>query len=156
MRATILAVTGKQPAWLVDAIEEYAKRLRPRIRTDLIDLKAESRSAGRTTEAILQAEADRIRARLPQPCRLIALDERGELWSTQKLSREIADWKRTGEHVVFLIGGPDGLDPGFREAIRLQLALSRFTLPHGLAKLLLVEQLYRASSLLDGHPYHRE
>jgi 23S rRNA (pseudouridine1915-N3)-methyltransferase len=156
MRVTVLSVTGKQPAWLVEAIDEYAKRLKPRMKVDFIDLKAEARSTGKTTETILKTEATRIAERLPPPCRWIALDERGRLPTTQELSATIADWRRSGDHIALLIGGPDGLDASIKQRAESIWALSKLTLPHGLAKLLLVEQLYRACSLLEGHPYHRE
>jgi 23S rRNA (pseudouridine1915-N3)-methyltransferase len=156
MRITILAVTGKQPAWLVTAIEDYARRLRSRAKVELIDLKAEPRSSGKTVEAILKAEAERLNSRLPPTSRCIALDERGRSRSTHDLARDIATWQQAGEHVVFLIGGPDGLAEGLKRRAEAQWSLSPLTLPHGLAKLILVEQLYRACTLLEGHPYHRE
>jgi 23S rRNA (pseudouridine1915-N3)-methyltransferase len=155
MRMTLLAVTGKQPRWLDDAVEEYAKRLRPLLRVDFVDLKAASRSQGRPTEAILLAEHKLISAQIPAGAHVIALDERGASRTTERLSRDIAGWRQSGEHLVFVIGGPDGLASDFKASARETWALSQLTLPHGLAKLILVEQLYRAASLLEGHPYHR-
>lgn len=156
MRILILAVTGKQPGWVTAGVEEYAKRLRSSCKLDIVDLKAESRSQGRPTNVILDAEAARILDRIPSGSHVIALDEHGEQWTTQQLATQLGRWKHGGETIVLLIGGPDGLAPTIKDRARSLWALSSLTLPHGLAKVLLVEQLYRAASLLEGHPYHRE
>jgi 23S rRNA (pseudouridine1915-N3)-methyltransferase len=156
MRILVLCVTGKQPAWVLAGVEEYAKRLRAQFKVEFVDLKAEPRSQGRPTGVILDAEAARIIDRIPSGANVIALDERGEQRTTQQLAKLIGQWKQGGETVVLIIGGPDGLAPTVKARARSLWALSSLTLPHGLAKVLLVEQLYRAASLLDGHPYHRE
>src|SRR5215510_3007028 len=98
MRITILSVSGKQPSWLAEALEEFAKRLKGKIRLEFVDLKAESRSSGRPVEAILKAEAETLRSRLPRPCLCIALDERGAHKSTRELADAIEAWKRAGTH----------------------------------------------------------
>ncbi len=156
MRIIILAVTGKQPAWVQAGVEEYAKRLRAQFKLELIDLKAEARSQGRPVNVLLDAEAARIFDRIPTGAHVIALDERGEQRTTQQLATQIGRWKHGGETIVLVIGGPDGLAPSVKDRARSLWALSELTLPHQLAKILLVEALYRAASLLDGHPYHRE
>jgi 23S rRNA (pseudouridine1915-N3)-methyltransferase len=156
MRILILAVTGKQPQWVLAGAEEYAKRLRAHVRLDLVDLKAEPRSQGRPINVLLDAEAARLFDRIPGGSHVIALDERGEQRTTQQLATQIGRWKHAGETLVFIIGGPDGLAQSVKDRARSLWALSSLTLPHGLAKVLLVEQLYRAASLLEGHPYHRE
>jgi 23S rRNA (pseudouridine1915-N3)-methyltransferase len=156
MRILILSVTGKQPAWVTAGVEEYAKRLRAQFKLEIVDLKAEPRSQGRPTNVILDAEAARILGRIPSGANVIALDERGEQRTTQGLATLLGKWKQGGETIVLLLGGPDGLSLGIKDRARSLWALSSLTLPHGLAKVLLVEQLYRAASLLDGHPYHRE
>jgi 23S rRNA (pseudouridine1915-N3)-methyltransferase len=156
MRILILAVTGKQPGWVTDAASEYAKRLRGYCRLEIVDLKAESRTQGRTVTALLEAEAERLLARIPPAANVIALDERGESFTTQELAATLGKWKQSGEAVVLVIGGPDGLADAVKRRARKTWALSSLTLPHGLAKVLLLEQLYRAASLLEGHPYHRE
>jgi 23S rRNA (pseudouridine1915-N3)-methyltransferase len=156
MRITILSVSGKQPEWLMQAVDEFAKRLKAKVRVEFVDLKAEPRSIGRPVDTILKAEADRLSTRLPRPCRRIVLDERGTQKSTRQLAEELEIWKREGTHTVFVIGGPDGLDSDFKKSADQTWALSKLTLPHGLARLILIEQIYRANSLLEGHPYHRE
>ncbi|HVJ86211.1 MAG TPA: 23S rRNA (pseudouridine(1915)-N(3))-methyltransferase RlmH [Caulifigura sp.] len=156
MRIVIVAVTGKQPSWVSAGVEEYAKRLRAQFKVDLVDLKAEPRSQGRPTNVLLDAEASRVFDRIPTGSHVIALDEHGEQRTTQQLATTIGKWKHGGETIVLIIGGPDGLAQSVKARARSLWALSSLTLPHGLAKVLLVEQLYRAASLLDGHPYHRE
>jgi 23S rRNA (pseudouridine1915-N3)-methyltransferase len=156
MQITILSISGKQPAWLSEAVDEFVKRLKGKIRIEMVDLKAEPRSNGRPIAAILKAEAERLRARLPTPGLCVALDERGAQKSTRDLATAIDGWKRQGTHAAIVIGGPDGLDADFKTEARHLWALSRLTLPHGLARLVLIEQIYRAISLLEGHPYHRE
>lgn len=156
MRVTIFTVTGKQPAWLLEGVEDFVRRLKARIRVDVVDLKAESRTGQKPIEILRKLESERVLARLPQPCRCIVLDERGSARTTRQLAEQIGEWKRTGEHIVFVIGGPDGHDESIRSRADQLWSLSKLTLPHGLAKLMLVEQLYRACSLLEGHPYHRE
>lgn len=156
MRILILAVTGKQPAWIQAGVEEYAKRLQSHFKVEIVDLKAEPRSQGRPINVILDAEAARILDRIPSGSNVVALDERGEQRTTQGVAALIDKWKHGAETIVLLIGGPDGLSPAIKERARSLWALSSLTLPHGLAKVLLVEQLYRAASLSVGHPYHRE
>jgi 23S rRNA (pseudouridine1915-N3)-methyltransferase len=156
MRLTVLTVTGKQPAWLVTAVDEFSRRLKPRARLDIVDLKAESRSGQRPIDQLRKQEAERVLDRLPKPCRCVVLDERGEMLATRKVADRIGVWQRTGEHVAFVIGGPDGHDDLIRSRADELWSLSRLTLPHGLAKLVLLEQLYRACTLLEGHPYHRD
>ncbi len=156
MRILIMAVTGKQPGWIQAGVEEYAKRMRGAFKVEFVDLKAEPRSQGRPVSVLLDAEAARILDRIPAGANVIVLDERGPQWTTQQLAVQIGKWKQAGETVVLVIGGPDGLSPAIKQRARSMWALSALTLPHGLAKVLLAEQLYRAASLLEGHPYHRE
>ena len=101
------------------------------------------------------AEAQRLRAALPPGSNLVALDERGKDWTTQQLADQLGRWRDQGESVAVAIGGPDGLDEQFKRGARLQIRLSSMTLPHALARVVLVEQLYRAWSILARHPYHR-
>jgi len=105
---------------------------------------------------VLAAEARRIREAMPSPCRLAVLDERGDDLTTLKFAQRLEHWMQDGRNTVLLIGGADGIDEGLKCAAEDCLRLSSLTLPHGLARLLLCEQLYRASSVLKNHPYHRE
>lgn len=124
--------------------------------TALETVRPEPRSAGKPVERMLALEAARVRERLPRGAQLVALDERGGELSTAQFAAQLRRWIDDGATTAFAIGGPDGLDPALRREAVLQLRLSAFTLPHALAQVVLCEQLYRAASLLGGHPYHRE
>ena len=143
------------PPWIAAAFEEYAKRMPHEAAIELIEIKPEKRGSGKTSEQLLMAEGARIRAAIPARCRIVAMDERGSQWTTSMLADSIAKWMENGGDTAFLIGGADGLDPGIKRSADEVLALSALTLPHGLVRVLLVEQLYRALSLIKGHPYHR-
>lgn len=105
---------------------------------------------------LLEAEAGRVRGALPRGARLVALDERGRDLTSAQFAAQLRTWADERAPTAFVIGGPDGLEARLKEEATLQLRLSAFTLPHALAQVLLCEQLYRAASLLAGHPYHRE
>ena len=156
MRVTILSVGHKMPAWIQDGFQEYVKRMPPEIRVELTELKPEERGAGRSTERAKSLEGERILAALPAGATLLALDERGKAVSTQGLSVMLSGWMRDGSHPAFVIGGADGLSDAVRNRADKIVSLSALTLPHGLARVLLAEQLYRAWSILARHPYHRE
>jgi len=144
------------PSWVSDAYRDYAKRMPPGTSLELVEIKAEARSTGKTVAQMLAAEAARIRAALPKGARVIALDERGKDLTTCGLAVQLEAWMQERGALAFLIGGADGLDAALKKSASMQLRLSALTLPHGLARVLLAEQLYRALSIIGGHPYHRE
>jgi 23S rRNA (pseudouridine1915-N3)-methyltransferase len=154
MKLTIVAVGQRQPPWVDQAVGDYLDRFPADFEVRLVEVKPEART-GQPTERILGAEAQRLSAAVAQATLVVALDERGKDWTTTQLADQLAAWRDASERVAFVIGGPDGLDPGFKRAARLQLRLSSLTLPHALARVLLAEQLYRAWSILARHPYHR-
>ncbi|MBI5911246.1 MAG: 23S rRNA (pseudouridine(1915)-N(3))-methyltransferase RlmH [Betaproteobacteria bacterium] len=156
MKLVVVAVGTCMPSWVVDGYREYAKRMPPGTALELVEIKPEARTSGKTVAQMLAAEAGRIRAALPKGGRVIALDERGKDLSTTGLALQLEAWMRERGPVVFLIGGADGLDAALKKTAAMQLRLSGMTLPHGLARVLLAEQLYRALSIIGGHPYHRE
>jgi len=156
LKFVVIAVGTRMPSWVSDGCREYAKRMPPGTALDLIEIKAEARTSGKTVAQLLAAEAQRIRAALPKGGRVVALDERGKDLSTCGLAVQIEAWKQEGGPVVFLIGSADGLDAALKKSCAMQLRVSGMTLPHGLARVLLAEQLYRALSIIGGHPYHRE
>ena len=156
MRVTILAIGHKMPAWIEEGFREYTKRMPPEARVELVELKPEERGAGRATQKAKADEGARIVGAVPEGATLIALDERGKAVSTQGLSVMLAEWMRDGTHPVFAIGGADGLSEEVKERAAKLFSLSALTLPHGLARVVLAEQLYRAWSILARHPYHRE
>jgi 23S rRNA (pseudouridine1915-N3)-methyltransferase len=156
MRLVIAAVGQRQPAWARDAYVEFAKRFPTDCRLELIEVKAEPRNSGKTAAQMMAAEAARLSAATPQRARRVTLDERGTRVTTAQLAARLSVWRDDGRDVVLWIGGPDGLDAGLRSSADESLRLSDLTLPHALARVLLAEALYRAWSMLAGHPYHRE
>ena len=156
MKLMVIAVGTRMPSWVADGFREYAKRMPPGTTLALVEVKPEARSSGKTVAQLIAAEALRIRAALPKGGRVIALDERGKEMSTCGLAVQLEAWAQERGPLVFLIGGADGLDPSLKKSAVMQLRLSAMTLPHGLARVLLAEQLYRALSIIGGHPYHRE
>jgi 23S rRNA (pseudouridine1915-N3)-methyltransferase len=143
------------PAWVADGYADYAKRIPRDYALDLVELKPEPRDRGKPVARILASEAMRIRAAC-EGFRVIALDERGKSWSTRDLADRLARWRDDAQDAAFVIGSADGLDAALKSDARDVVALSSLTLPHALVRVLLAEQLYRAVSLLAGHPYHRE
>ncbi len=155
MKVRLLTVSHRQPSWVTDGCAEYERRLPREWGFQLVEVKPEARTSGATKERVQAAEGERLRAALPKGCRTIALDERGDAWTTVELARRLERWMQEGRDVAFVVGGADGLDPAFRAAAERSISLSALTLPHGLVRVLLVEQLWRAASILQGHPYHR-
>lgn len=155
MRLTIVAVGQKVPDWAQTAYDDYAKRFPPELKVELKAVKTEPR-ASKTLETLLAAERQRIEAAIPKGTRIVALDERGTAVTTVALSARLTGWQLGGDDVAIVIGGPDGLDPGFKQAAHERLRLSDLTLPHAMVRVLLIEQLYRAWSITVNHPYHRE
>ena len=155
MRLFILAVGHKMPGWIETAFTEYAKRMPPELRIELKEIKPEQRSQSRTAETVMAAEAQRIDAALPRGCRLVCLDERGQDLTTMRLAQSLTGWQQDGRDVAFVIGGADGLDPALKARADTLIRLSSLTLPHGMVRVLLAEQLYRAWSINANHPYHR-
>jgi 23S rRNA (pseudouridine1915-N3)-methyltransferase len=156
MRITVLSVGHKMPAWIAQGWAAYAKRLPPEIRLELVELKPEERTAGKTVDKAKALEGERVLAALPGGATLLALDERGRTVTTQGIAVMLAGWMRDGTHPAFAIGGADGHADAVRDKAAKLISLSALTLPHGLVRVLLAEQLYRAHTILAGHPYHRE
>lgn len=156
MKLIVAAVGTRLPDWMNAGYAEYAKRMPRELPLELVEIKPEPRTTGKTVPAMMAAEAKRIEAALPPRCHRIALDERGETLDTQALAQRLGQWQEGGADVAFLIGGPDGLDPALKQGAHEKLRLSALTLPHGLARVVLAEALYRAHSLRCGHPYHRD
>lgn len=142
------------PAWVSAGFDDYVRRLPRDWALELVELKPESRSRGKSTAGLLEAEAKRIAA-ATSGWTLAALDEHGEPWSTNRFAEELARWRESGCRVAFAIGSADGLHGGVKTSAASVVSLSPLTLPHGLARIILAEQIYRSSSLLSGHPYHR-
>ena len=155
MRLTIVAVGLKVPDWAQTAYDDYAKRFPPDIRVELKAVKTEPR-ASKTLDNLLLAEKIRIEAAVARGTHIVALDERGTSVTTVALAERLKAWQLSGDDVAIVIGGPDGLEAGFKKAAHERLRLSDLTLPHAMVRVLLIEQLYRAWSITINHPYHRE
>ena len=155
MKIFILALGHKMPAWVSAGVEEYTKRMPPEARIEILELKPEDRRA-KTTERVLALEAGRILAAIPKGASPIVCDERGKALTTPILSGWLDGWMREGISPCFVIGSADGLAPELKAIAAQTIALSGCVLPHGMVRVLLAEQIYRAWSLLHNHPYHRE
>ncbi len=156
MHITVLAVGTKMPHWVDEAVAEYAKRFGRDIHYSLKEIKPEKRGAGVTAAQGMAAEEKRILEALPAQAWVVVLDERGKAPTSLELAGYLKEWQLNGEHVCFIIGGADGMTDRLKQQARLMLRLSSLTLPHGMVRVLLTEQLYRAFSILNNHPYHRE
>jgi 23S rRNA (pseudouridine1915-N3)-methyltransferase len=151
----IVAVGQRVPDWAQTAWDDYAKRFPPEIRVELKAVKTEPRGS-KTLDTLYAAERARIEAAIPKGARVVVLDERGTSLTTLALASRLTDWQLGGGDVALVIGGPDGIEPAFRQAAHERIRLSDLTLPHAFARVLLIEQLYRAWSVNANHPYHRE
>ncbi|WP_311221155.1 MULTISPECIES: 23S rRNA (pseudouridine(1915)-N(3))-methyltransferase RlmH [unclassified Acidovorax] len=155
MKLLIVAVGQRVPDWAQTAYDDYAKRFPPELKVELKAVKTEPRSS-KTLETLYAAERERIESAIPRGMRVVVLDERGTNLTTKALAQRLKDWQLSGDDVALVIGGPDGLEPAFRQAAHERIRLSDLTLPHAMVRVLLIEQLYRAWSVNAGHPYHRE
>jgi 23S rRNA (pseudouridine1915-N3)-methyltransferase len=155
MKLWVVAVGQRVPDWAQTAWDDYAKRFPPELRVELKAVKTEPRGS-KTLDTLYAAERERIEAAIPRGCRIVALDERGTQLSTVALAGKLKHWQLEADDVALVIGGPDGLDPAFKQAAHERIRLSDLTLPHAMVRVLLVEQLYRAWSINANHPYHRE
>lgn len=156
MHLRLLAVGDRQPAWVDDAFGLYAGRLPRewRFRLDAVAVAKRSRNA--PAELAIDTEARQLLGRIARDERLILLDERGKALASRELADKLMAWQNDGRNLAFVIGGPDGVAGAVRERADFTWSLSPLTLPHGLARVLLAEQLYRAWTMNTGHPYHRQ
>ena len=155
MRVRVIAIGTRMPTWVRSACDEYLRRLRGGLAVALTEIEPATRRAGGAGQAVAR-EGERLLAALLPSDHVIVLDEHGRELTTRELAAWLGGRMQQGEDLAFLIGGPDGLAAGVRSRSDLTLALSRLTLPHALARVLLCEQLYRAHCILANHPYHRD
>ena len=155
MKVRVVALGHRMPAWVTAGFDEYAKRLPREWALESVDLKPAARDRGRTVARMLASEAARI-ATACAGYRIVALDERGSPWTTQEFATRLRRWQASGDDVAFVIGSADGLSADVKSNAAAVIAVSAMTLPHGLVRVVLAEQLYRAHSVLTGHPYHRD
>ena len=156
MRLRVIAVGTRMPRWVDEAFEDYARRLRRPWGLTLTQVAPAYRAGGpKAAQAARTAEARRILALLSVRDCIVPLDERAAEPTTLELVQWLGQRRAAGQDLAFIIGGPDGLDEEILSGAHFRWSLSRLTLPHGLARVVLVEQLYRAVTVLAGHPYHR-
>ena len=156
MKLHLIAVGHKMPGWIEAGYDDYARRMPPDMPLMLAEIKPGHRAAGGDGVRARQLEAERIRAALPAGCVPVVLDERGSQVTTRELAAWLQGWMAEGVSPAFVIGGADGLDDSIKARAGKLLGLSKLTLPHALARVMLAEQLYRAVCIIKGHPYHRE
>jgi 23S rRNA (pseudouridine1915-N3)-methyltransferase len=155
VKLLIVAVGQRMPDWAQSAYDDYSKRFPPELKIEVRAVKTEPRGS-KTLETLHAAERERIVQAIPRGARTVVLDERGTALTTMALAGRLQQWQLEGDDVALVIGGPDGLEPAFRQSAQERIRLSDLTLPHAFARVLLIEQLYRAWSVNAGHPYHRE
>lgn len=155
MRLKLLAVGTRMPVWVEQGIGEYRKRLPRDFSLEVIEIAAGARGKNADIARAVTSEGERMRERLKGHEHLVALEVGGKAWSTEQLAEQVDGWRLAGRDVALLVGGPDGIEPGLSASADQRWSLSPLTLPHPLVRLLLAEQLYRAWTLLVGHPYHR-
>jgi 23S rRNA (pseudouridine1915-N3)-methyltransferase len=155
MKLLIVAVGQRVPDWAQTAWDEYAKRFPFELKVELKAVKTEPRGS-KSLETLYAAERQRIEEAIPKSSRIVVLDERGTSLTTKALASRLQNWQIESDDVALVIGGPDGIDPALRQAAHERIRLSDMTLPHAMARVLLIEQLYRAWSINANHPYHRE
>lgn len=144
------------PAWVQQAWHEFAKRLPRECSLELHEIKPEARTHNKNIEQIMRAEAKRIDGAIDSRQWRVVLDEHGKDISTKDLASNLRNWLGLGQDIAIVIGGPDGLDKDFKKTAQQTIRLSSLTLPHPMVRVLLAEQIYRAWSIINNHPYHRE
>jgi 23S rRNA (pseudouridine1915-N3)-methyltransferase len=154
MKLRILAVGHKMPAWVEQGCAEYLKRMPREAAVELVEIKPDKRAAGKGGDQVREAEAERLLEAAGRDY-LIVLDEHGKEPTTLQLAERMQQWMQDGRDVALVIGGADGLHQKVLQAADWQWSLSRLTLPHGMVRVMLAEQLYRAWSVINNHPYHR-
>ena len=155
MRIAVISASGKQPDWIRAGFEDYAKRLSGPVSLSLTEVPLPRRTRGSVVSRLIETEGQRMLAAVPAGARVVALEERGSSLQTADLARRLQGWIDAGAPVALLVGGPDGLAPACLGRADERWSLSPLTLPHGLVRIIVAEALYRACSVLRGHPYHR-
>jgi 23S rRNA (pseudouridine1915-N3)-methyltransferase len=156
MRITLISVSSKQPDWVRNGYDEYARRLRGSVTLNLKEIPLPKRTRSSVVARLIAAEGERMLAAVPAGAHVVALDESGRGWRTAELAQRLEAWIAHGQPLALLVGGPDGLARECLDRAAERWSLSPLTLPHGLVRIVVAEALYRADSLLRGHPYHRD
>lgn len=155
MKARLVAVGERAPAWVAEGFAEYRKRLSHWLPLDLVEIEPGLRGKGRDPARAMAEEGARVLAAVPKGALVVALDGRGRAWSSEALAQRLQHWRNGGRGLALLVGGPEGHAPQVLAAADERWSLGPLTLPHMLVRLVVAEQLYRAAALLANHPYHR-
>jgi 23S rRNA (pseudouridine1915-N3)-methyltransferase len=155
MKLKGIAVGTKMPPWVEVGVQEYAKRLPRDMPLEFIEIPIGNRAKNANLARAVKQESDQILAQVKPQDHVIALEVTGSNWSTEKLAKQMQNWQMQGQNIIFLIGGPDGLSDACRARANQQWSFSALTLPHPIVRIILSEQLYRAWSITQNHPYHR-
>lgn len=155
MKGRLISVGERMPSWVAEGFAEYRKRLSRDLPLELVELPLGARGKGRDGARAIADEGAAVLAALPKDAHVVALDGRGKPWSSEQLAGQLAAWRMAGRDLAILIGGPDGHAAGVLARADQRWSLGPLTLPHMLVRLVVAEQLYRAATMLAGHPYHR-
>ena len=155
MRTRLIAVGERMPGWVAEGFSEYRKRLSRDLPLDLVEIPLGNRGTQREPARAMAVEGAAVLAAIPKDAHVVALDGGGKPWSSEQLAAQLADWRMQGRDLALLIGGPDGHAPDVLARANQRWSLGPATLPHMLVRLIVVEQLYRAATIVAGHPYHR-
>ena len=155
MKIRLLAVGNKMPAWVEQGYQEYARRLPRDCSLELVEISPGHRGKNASMEKAMQQEAEALKKAIRPGEHVVALAVDGKPWSTETLSQQLEGWRNQGGDVALLVGGPDGMTPEILRLAKQRWSLSALTLPHPLVRVLLAEQIYRAWTILQGHPYHK-
>ena len=151
----IFAVGKKMPTWCLDGIKEYQNRLPQDFKVTLSEISTEKRTKNSPIEALKEKETKHLFEQIPPDTTIIALDQNGTQWDTPQLAKKLSQYQQQTQHIAFLIGGPDGMTSRYLSSAQAIWSLSKLTLPHPMVRVILFEQLYRAWSILNHHPYHK-
>jgi 23S rRNA (pseudouridine1915-N3)-methyltransferase len=155
MKIKILCIGTKMPSWVNEGVSEYVKRLPKDMSFEIVELPLAARSKNADIKRLVQKETDSLLSHIQPQDHVIALEVKGQNWSTEKLASNLESWQMNGQNVILLIGGPDGLGVACRERANQLWSLSALTLPHPIVRVVLAEQIYRAWTVTQNHPYHR-
>ncbi len=155
MRVRLIAVGSKMPKWVTQGYDDYAKRLSKDFSLELIEIPMAPRGKNADIAKAIRKEGDAMLEAIPDGDKVIAMEVLGKEWSTEQLADQAEQWRMEGFNVSLLVGGPDGLDPRCTARADQAWSLSRLTLPHPMVRIILAEQIYRAWTLMNNHPYHR-
>jgi 23S rRNA (pseudouridine1915-N3)-methyltransferase len=155
LQIRFITISNKAPSWINEGFREYAKRLSSTCSFDLVEIPVEKRNNQKNMQPFIEREGEKMLSAIKPGNTVIALEVQGKLWSTEDLSVQLENWLQEGKNLDFIIGGPDGLAPACLKRAQFKWSLSPLTLPHLLVRVLVAEQLYRAWTILQKHPYHK-